>query len=601
MFKRRIFSGFILLVMCLVYISQPVGVAYSAPAVSAETIDAYLSSKGSPMVGTGSKFIEFGRIHGVDPRLIVAIAGAESSFGKNNCASYNAWGWMYWDNNGVRKCFPFSSWEAGIDKVSWQIGSSSLYFKDGLKTIPDIGRRYCGSGCTDWFTNVPTFYAEMGGDANNLTFSENGTPANTRTQFASDLYSRLYMDQNYDRLNLEVCAANLPNNTVYVIVNRPGREWRYSMKADGRCVTFWDMDGAGPVIPNITYSSRAALNEWPDPNWPIPCAGATGGYGLCDNVAQQVDPIPEPPTPTPPTPTPPTPEPQPLAASVTASFSNNEVQVGETVMADIALNPPGGGAAGLELVCQVDPSLLSFDQASPTGLFGSDPVMLDSGKGSNGQRTLSIAGSGGNLASSPGSVFSFTLTALNAGQAKLDCTASVTDNSNNLTQAQFTPASINITVQDTPPPVAQITGTLTGTISRYGSQNLTDIQVLSYDSANQQTGSAGVDAGGSFRLELPQGRYSLRAGAPGCLLAEGMFDVTGGQSVTLSAVQLVPGDIDNSGSIDELDVVTLGGTYHVTPPTVPAADLTGDGVVDLRDLTLLAKFYRQTGPVAWTQ
>ena len=75
-------------------------------------LDAYLLSKGSPMAGQGSAFVASGGRWQVDPRLLVAIAGAESSFGQITCAPYNAWGWGC--PNGP---YRFESWADGIDTV----------------------------------------------------------------------------------------------------------------------------------------------------------------------------------------------------------------------------------------------------------------------------------------------------------------------------------------------------------------------------------------------------------------------------------------------------------------------------------------------------
>ena len=93
--------------------------------------------------------------------------------------------------------------------------------------------------------------------------------------------SQLWQDQNWGRANLKVCANNLAGNTVYVYFNRNGRSWTYNQRATNNCVIFWDMDGAGPLNRSTTYYSRAALNQQPNPSWPIPCAGPTGGQGLC--------------------------------------------------------------------------------------------------------------------------------------------------------------------------------------------------------------------------------------------------------------------------------------------------------------------------------
>ena len=76
--------------------------------------------------------------------------------------------------------------------------------------------------------------------------------------------SSLYQDKSWGRANLKVCADNLAGNTVNVLFSRPGRTWEYSQKATSRCVTFWDMDGAGPLNRGTTYTSRVALNQKPE-------------------------------------------------------------------------------------------------------------------------------------------------------------------------------------------------------------------------------------------------------------------------------------------------------------------------------------------------
>lgn len=127
------------------------------------SIDQYLLSKGSPLAGYGKAFVNAGRRHGVDPRLLVAIAGAESSFAKYkpSQAIFNAWGW------GPHRKFP--SWEAGIDAVARGLGEN--YISKGLKTIEQISGRYAPVGAANdplnynrnWTRNVSRFYQELGG------------------------------------------------------------------------------------------------------------------------------------------------------------------------------------------------------------------------------------------------------------------------------------------------------------------------------------------------------------------------------------------------------------------------------------------------------
>lgn len=139
------------------------------PSVSAESIDRYLQSKGSPLAGEGAAFLASGVEHEVDPRLIVAIAGAESYFGIQTCAPFNAWGW-----GCPTSPFTFRDWAHAIDTVT--LGIREGYVDDGLTTVGEIHLRYAPPNAKNdptnlnyaWPDNVARFLVEQGGDPEDI-------------------------------------------------------------------------------------------------------------------------------------------------------------------------------------------------------------------------------------------------------------------------------------------------------------------------------------------------------------------------------------------------------------------------------------------------
>jgi cell wall-associated NlpC family hydrolase len=138
------------------------GSALASP--SAPQIDAYLATKGSPLVGCGTDFVVAGQASGVDPAFLVAISGAETGFGNllyhegGDCATFNAWNWFYGPS---RAASDFVSWNDGLQHVAQGL-AGLLYYGSGRYGVLDIAPVYCPDGTDSWIANVSAFMSELG-------------------------------------------------------------------------------------------------------------------------------------------------------------------------------------------------------------------------------------------------------------------------------------------------------------------------------------------------------------------------------------------------------------------------------------------------------
>lgn len=116
----------------------------------------FLESYNSPFAHKAATFINEADEHGLDWKLVAAIAGVESTFGKHiPFDSYNAWGWGIFtgQNDGIH----FADWEDGISTVSE--GLKKNYIDRGAVTLEQIGRRYAAS--PTWTMKVRFFLEKI--------------------------------------------------------------------------------------------------------------------------------------------------------------------------------------------------------------------------------------------------------------------------------------------------------------------------------------------------------------------------------------------------------------------------------------------------------
>lgn len=113
---------------------------------------AFLELYDSPMKGDAAHFVAEADRLGLDWKLVAAIAGVESTFGKHIPQnSYNGWGWAIYTGQSDGR--HFTDWKDGITVVSE--GLKYGYIDKGASTLEQIGRRYAAS--PTWSTKVRFF------------------------------------------------------------------------------------------------------------------------------------------------------------------------------------------------------------------------------------------------------------------------------------------------------------------------------------------------------------------------------------------------------------------------------------------------------------
>ena len=115
-------------------------------------LKAYLAKHNSPLADYAGYFVETADKYNIDWRLVPAISGVESTFGKRIPAnSFNAYGWA----NGAYK---FKSWEDSIEIVTKTLREK--YIDKGAPSIAKIARRYAPPSST-WAGKVKFFMRKI--------------------------------------------------------------------------------------------------------------------------------------------------------------------------------------------------------------------------------------------------------------------------------------------------------------------------------------------------------------------------------------------------------------------------------------------------------
>jgi hypothetical protein len=173
--------------------------------------------------------------------------------------------------------------------------------------------------------------------------------------------------------------------------------------------------------------------------------------------------------------------------------------------------------------------------------------------------------------------------------------STVTLHSVTLTDANGQP--INATVQNGTVNVDFVVNCLLGSVSLQGRTDHSGVTVT--NAAGDQTVTA---ADGTFAIPASQ---SLRLEFSGYLPAEINLQPdtlaaaqSAEQPFTLEPVTLLAGDVNPDNQVNIFDLTLIAKDYDGSSPL---ADLNGDGRVDILDLSLVAGNYQQQGPLIFRQ
>ncbi len=147
--------------------TQPEKVEAKALDPRAQILKDYLAKYDSPLESHAQDFIDAADKYQLDWKLVPAIAGVESTFGKNipggyepGSTSYNGWGWGVYGDQALF----FTSWKNGIFTVAE--GLKEKYVNKGLINPYQMNTVYAAS--PTWGTHVSYFIEDLDQYAKNF-------------------------------------------------------------------------------------------------------------------------------------------------------------------------------------------------------------------------------------------------------------------------------------------------------------------------------------------------------------------------------------------------------------------------------------------------
>jgi hypothetical protein len=128
--------------------AEPVYLGADGERIDVDRIRDWLEGRGSPLAPYAEDLVAAGVAYDVDPRVVLGIAGIESTVGEElPPGSHNAWGW---NGDGPHGLATWDSWEEAIDDYTARLGR--LYDTDDVDE--DFARTYCPPNWEKWLDTV---------------------------------------------------------------------------------------------------------------------------------------------------------------------------------------------------------------------------------------------------------------------------------------------------------------------------------------------------------------------------------------------------------------------------------------------------------------
>jgi hypothetical protein len=128
---------------------EPVFLGRDGEKITIARIRLFLETRGSPLARHADRIVDAGARYEVDPRVVVAISGVESSFGVY-ASGHNAWGW---------RGSLWGSWPVAIESYTRALAASYRSLRTGR--FAAASRRYCPPCGSLWGIKARAIFVQI--------------------------------------------------------------------------------------------------------------------------------------------------------------------------------------------------------------------------------------------------------------------------------------------------------------------------------------------------------------------------------------------------------------------------------------------------------